>query len=71
MVKFKDVTHDIKELTTVVKKLRSLVSESPEDYDLQNQLRMAEKHLRRLMRTEGIRQAHELTLDRTNRNKES
>jgi len=67
MVKFKDITQDIKDLTQVVKKLRLLVKGSPQDYDLDKQLKDAERHLRRLMRTDGIRQAHETTLDRTNR----
>lgn len=70
MVEFKDLTHDIKDLTQVVKKLRLLVQKSPQDHSLDKQLKDAERHLRRLMRTDGIRQAHETTLDRTNRVKE-
>lgn len=67
MVNFKDLKPEIEELTKEVKELRLLVKNHPEDANLQSVLQSKEKCLRRLMRTDGIRQAHELTLDRTNK----
>ena len=67
MVNFIDNKPEIERLRKEVKELRLLAKEKPEDYDLQAELRDKEKYLRRLMRTDGIREAHELTLDRTNK----
>lgn len=67
MVKFRDAKPEIEELTKEVRKLRVLVASAPEDINLKAELMSKEKYLRRLMRTDGIREAHETTLDRTNK----
>lgn len=67
MVHFIDNKPKIEELTKEVKELRLLIKENPEDNDLRMKLQDKEKYLRRLMRTDGIRHAHETTLDRTNK----